>query len=409
MKEKLLILILFLLLGGVFAESPDSLSFNLFPMALAVLISLSFAVIVFLISQLAQSPQLDAWAKTEMTEIFTTVLIAVILVGLIVSANILPTLTGLGENYEDLILNNIIKQRTNTIRTFDHLSHTNFILTRYSSFSYSKTSSIPVVDWLYTQFESRSQNFGLGPLVSKFNRSFDSLGQAIFILTAEKIILQYLLYAIPLFFFPLAIVLRALTFTKKFGNILLAFCIAGYFIFPLSVVFAGEIYNTLLPNEVLNSQLSTIFDTTKRIDPGNIPAQGIICSTIPASIAQLGQFGFIVSVCATLCAIIGWFTGGFYTCYVACKPIAEIIYYFAVPMFQYTYGAALSGFAVMEGATFDQTYDLIIKTILPLVTLQWLLAIVLPLISIILTIVSVKSISSALGADIHIYGLSRLI
>lgn len=399
--NKIIALSLLLLISLGFAADP--IPFNFIPMGIAISITISIAIIVFLISKLSQSPQLDAWTKTEISEIFTTVLLTVILVFFMITANILPVLTGHGDNYDELILKNINQQRTDLIRTFDHLSHTNFVLTKYSSFSYSKTSSIPIVDWLYTEFESKSQNFGLGPLVSKFSRSFESLGQAIFVLTAEKIILQYLLYAIPLFFFPLAIVLRALTFTKKFGNILIVLCIAGYFIFPLSVVFAGEIYTAILPEPILSSQLSKIFNTTKDIDPGDIPIRGVICSAIPASIAQLGQFGFIVAVCAAACALIG------YTCYIACKPIAEILYYLAVPMFQYTYGNALSGYAVMEGVTFTKTYNLITEIILPLVTLQWLLAIITPLISIILTVVSIRSISSALSADIRIYGLSRLI
>ena len=414
----ILLLVISLTIAGPISPMPTPISptpisptptYTVLPLFVAILIAVGIAIIVFLISRIAHSPNLEAWSKHEMSEIFSTILIAFILIALIFTVDMVPALTGYEDtNYKDKTLEYLEIQRNDARNLFFTLSNTNFVLTKYSAFSYSKTTSIPLVDWLVTDFESRSQNFGLGPLVSKFSKSFDSLGQAIFIISAEKILLQYLLYVIPLFFFPLGIILRALPFTRKFGTILLALCIAGYFIFPLSVVFSGEIYKSIMARDVMLDKISIISDTTRDIDPGDIPYQGYICSPLSSAIAMLGQFGFIITSCAAVCAITLLF-GGFAACYAICKPIAELVYYVAVPFYQYVYGDRLGSYAVMNEEIFGTTYDLIIETILPFVTLHWLLSIILPLITIILTVVSIRSISSALGADIQIYGLSRLI
>jgi len=69
----------------------------------------------------------------------------------------------------------------------------------------------------------------------------ESIGQLIGVLSAKRFILLFARDVIPIIFFPLGLVFRAIPFLRTTGSSIIAICFAGYYVLPLAILFSNAL------------------------------------------------------------------------------------------------------------------------------------------------------------------------
>ncbi len=427
MKEKLLILILFLLLGGVFAvEEVDSIFSNpIIPLILAMLFTTIIIVISYILGKLFDSHFLNAWAKVEIGELVLSVVLIIIILGLvgIIDGFFDPSIT-FSPNETDAQTRIIEEQIEDTQNMIYKISKNFYHLSKYSTFSYRSTSS----GWFSSEFTSQAQNPGLAPLSSVLNRLLNHLSQLIIILKTELILLDYLKIITFSILLPIGIFFRTFSPTKKIGTTLLALSVGFIVVFPMGILIGNYIYEALDPSALLNE-----FNIP---DPGNPPDFDKVCSPAITAFAEIKEYGTWFTTCTPICASYAALACSgyavtmpaaysicikqrFLSCwrpYVPflvdsgwCWPIAETIYHWQLNAHQREYSNQLANYANLDETGINNVYTNIMETAINAVILQFLVIITIILFTIILTFGVIRSVAITLGGDVSFYGLTRLI
>lgn len=92
----------------------------------------------------------------------------------------------------------------------------------------------------------------------------DAIGFTIVTVVAQKVLLEFIYMSVLKYFLPLGIFLRALPFTRKTGSTVIALCMVAYFVYPSSIMINKYIFDTYvtLPTESVPGQENP----TRRID-----------------------------------------------------------------------------------------------------------------------------------------------
>lgn len=378
---------------------------------IGIMLTLGFLIIIYMISKLIINPQVDAWIKNEFWQVFVTVVIGAIVILLFHSADSIAQTSGTGTSWNTTAISQVQGQYDALVRGYYSIGNAYFSLSRYTGFSYSRTKGMPIVKYWYTDFESASPGAGLAPLQSQIMQAFNKLSQSLLILMSEIVLLKFIFFAVPLYLLPLGLIFRAFPFTRSFGSTLIAISIALYFLFPLSLY----VYNDLL----VSVQRASGYDTdimsrnidsyAHAIDPGSIPGAKEISTPMASLIALLGDLGFVLVTCTPICAaaVIGGVPWS--ACWTACKMIAEAVYIIIVPGFQYIYGNGLANHILISKGTLNAMFSLVLDNILPFVAFVWIKTILGFIIALTITVSSVRGLSSAIGGEMQLYGLTRLL
>lgn len=73
----------------------------------------------------------------------------------------------------------------------------------------------------------------------------DALAAAWAAFAAQRMLLQFIEMAVPLYFLPFGVFLRAFPFSRKTGSTVVALAFAAYFVFPASILINQQVYEAL--------------------------------------------------------------------------------------------------------------------------------------------------------------------
>ncbi len=383
------------------------------PAAFAVPIDLTFAVpaVVIIVaaglglaSMLGKSlsnPQLDAWAKTEVRELFAGMILIAICIGLFVASNGLAVaLTG-NANYVDTA-QSVLQKWGDSISNAYHYVIKAATAIKIAA-SYSSGANAPIW-WVSINYQTGPLS-GAGIFLVPLNIATQALTNGLYLSEGLSMLVRFLSVVVPKILLPLAFCARIIPFTRRTGNTLIALSIAGLILLPYSILMA-DFFNTQIgmPNPTI-SDLSVL-----DADPYPILAFAPICEFQALRFMfSLTDFGFAAVACLPLLFIpvYGWALYG--PCYAY---TSEVIYPIISMVSQILGGLALiaweSKMALQTNSYGAQVFDQLQPFLAAVNNL--LLVIYLDMIFIaLITITGARSISSALGGEAYMAGIQRLI
>ncbi|RLG19322.1 hypothetical protein DRN67_03000 [Candidatus Micrarchaeota archaeon] len=244
---------------------------------------------------------------------------------------------------------------------------------------------------------SKAPYAGLGVINSMIGLGMDALASASFIQVAQKMLLRFFENYSLSFFLPLGLILRTFSFSRKLGATLIAIAIGTYVVYPLSIVFAAGVYDQVDKHVEINlpHEPPDLHDTA-------------ICNPFIQNFMWLGSifwwYIWFSGPCAT--ATVGW-----WACMLANYPNAQLIYSAVNSVFLLAYVDVLWDYATADpsdiyNAIADPTNP---NNALNAVSHNAMITAVLAVFSIILTVVTTRSLSIQLGGDTEFYGIYKLI
>ncbi|MFH1286008.1 MAG: hypothetical protein ABIH99_05500, partial [Candidatus Micrarchaeota archaeon] len=214
---------------------------------LALLISFFIVAIAYMIAEFMRSPELNAWAKSELYEVMISAFIVGSLFGLILLANGVAmeftdnqgTLFGSG-SVGSKFIDSMSGATGKVTLLYLQLLGWDFTVSIASSLS---TSFIPpfLPPLGIITFISFTPFGGLIPVAHALYFFSDMVFMTWFIFAAQGVLLNFFQEHMFRFFLPLGIVLRTFPLSRKLGSTLIALAIVTYVVYPLSLVFNSYI------------------------------------------------------------------------------------------------------------------------------------------------------------------------
>ncbi|MCD6227515.1 hypothetical protein J7J90_03415 [Candidatus Micrarchaeota archaeon] len=388
--------------------------------AITVIISLLLAGIYYALSQVAQSPQVAAQAKNEFKSVIGTIILGIILYTLIFGTDITSKIIG-GSSDATLwttVHNNVGYQFNILQKGFRQLHRGYYLIGKIVGYSYTATISLPS---LATKFESGMPGIGLSTIYGQYGQIFQTLSQGMLFIIGELVIIKFAIFAVPLFIFPLGLILRLFSPTRRWGSTVIALGIGMYFILPFSAVFNSLIYRSLEGVEPVDGAIDEMNQNIMSVMPidKQPPNRWLICSPVVVPFAALGHLGFRAAiVCGPLCTIehAADLGAGWLPCYIGCvsggtpeSEFSDFLYYVAQPGYQWGLSGPLKNFISISDAQVEQIGKSVANVILPVISYQWMLAMMLPVLNYIITIGFIRSLSTAIGGEVYFYGITKIL
>ena len=388
---RIALLLTFLFSTAIAAPANLDLTFVVPGVAIVVVIFLALAN---MLAHSISNPQMEAWVKTEIRELFAACLLIGTIVGLfIASQGIAKALTG-QDSYVSAAqgiltswLGPINGAYNDIILAANHL--------RIAA-TYSSGINIPIY-WV-------SVNYQTGPLsgaaifLTTLSLATQGLANGIFIIQGMDLLLAFLNIVVPKILLPISFCLRLVPFSRKLGNTLIAISIASIVFLPFSIIIADVMNDQVgMPQPALTDDDKSGLDS----DPAPVYTLSPICEfEVLRLIFSLTDFGF-AAITAILCG--PW--------YGVCYPIIlNPIYPILSIVFQILNGVTLIIWeAAQNPSNYGEAAFNALKNFLPQVNnLMMLIYLDFVLIAI-LTMTAAKSLSSALGGEWYMAGIQRLI
>jgi len=414
---------------------------------LAVIISAAVIGLAYMAAQLFQIRVMDAWAKIELQELASGVIIAVFCIAFVASVNasaaflISPKIAGTPPpNVGEMAKGAISNIYADGAQLYKKLGEAYFNVARVASYSYT----VGISAWYVSTSISSSPAQGLYPLASEIGGAMDSVGTLLLFLAAQQSFIVFFINASQVML-PVGIFLRCFSLSRKVGGVVLAAVIASSVIYPAAFAVSNEVYSVFqqdLQDNVNGKlvRLSTPPYTLVRQggisvwDPGNPPLTGLVCSPqmqrfiesplsfiptlIPGGAGGLageivavllgGETGWQLTICAPACALAGT---GYLACYNTCSNIVEKVYVGVKSAFPLLMAPYLMGYSLdLSGQDLhDWYFDNMQNVALPAAAKFGVLALVFSLLPIIIAMAMLRNLAITFGGEPQLYGISRMI
>jgi hypothetical protein len=245
-----LFLFFFLFIGLTFSQTSDQTCIKN-SVFLAIAITLSIIIILFLIGSLFNFEQLKFIAKKELGDIFVSVvLISIFALSYLDVSIFLSNYINFNKDYwNDISKNNENKKLTIQDKAFILLENANKSISSISraSTNFFKEAFYEASKTYYTNF--LSTGFGVSAcsvysvLRGPASLFFNALAVSSIAISFNYFIISLFTLIAPCVLIPFAIFLRLFNLTRKAGTLLLSLCLAFYFVFPSAFVFFTDIFN----------------------------------------------------------------------------------------------------------------------------------------------------------------------
>ncbi|MBD3398449.1 hypothetical protein GF412_04460 [Candidatus Micrarchaeota archaeon] len=209
---------------------------ELLPIAL---LSAGFIVILYyLLGKFLGSPQIDAFAKEELSQWMISVFIAASWFAVYAATSGIVSAAICGGESCSLVtlafysLDSVFYEILSAYVGFLSLEIFIGVLSSIG-FSLSMGTPILAVKWL-----SFSPYGGMAMLSNAVVSIIESIGMLVGLVVGRQQLLEFLFDITPGFLLPLGLFLRSLPFTRTTGSSLIAISFAGFFIFPASILFS---------------------------------------------------------------------------------------------------------------------------------------------------------------------------
>ncbi|VVC03837.1 Uncharacterised protein [Candidatus Burarchaeum australiense] len=391
--------------------------------AIALFISALIVSLAYMLSKGFHLPALEAWSKVEYRElVVTTVLIAGLALGMglvdigvnqlaqgplnlqfgTVSgtpapiASCTPAPTPTFSAMYDFAQCYLAGSADYMLLVYNKLLDADRYVAKMTSFYYN--IAIPL--FLVSASFSGAPYAGLNVLSSLIAAGLDALAAAIFIQSAQSVLLQFFWDNSFRWILPLGIVLRTFTFSRKLGATLIAIAIGTYVVYPMTLVFAAGVY----------SQPSIMRDITINLphEPPDLQ-DTMICNQFVQEFTWLGSITWWFIWYTPKC--VG-FAHGYWVCMLQEYPKALSLYSKVNSVFLVKYASTLKEYAAVN--VNDIYYGLVDRTdpnkgALAAVSHDAMITAALAVFSIIITLSATRSLSQQLGGDSQFYGIYKLI
>jgi len=397
MRVSLLLLSLFLLSSLSFAEN-GILQLVLPATVMIVVIVLA---ILWMISDTLNMPQMRAWVKIEIRElIVAAILLAVIYSAFFIQKSVVGLISGQGEGYIDVAKNSLNSILEIHKSAFNDLIIISSKITSLSGYGYN----YPIPVWFFSFSYTRSSFAGASAILSPVTVAAQGEAGALFIYKSMSVFLTFFDSTIFSIILPLGFILRIIPFSRQLGTTVIALSLGAVVIYPFSLIImknAHSLPGFNLPHPQLSAESIDTLTVT-------IPApMKQFCELAFAryfiGFSELGWSLLICPIYAAACSV------GYAACFSACwTMINTIIYPIVVLAFQIVMGSAILITDLATSKSPDTIFNIVntfLRDVNNLVVLSYIDVIVVAII----TIIGVKSISTALGGESYLVGIQRLV
>jgi hypothetical protein len=221
---------------------------------LAMLIGGTIGILYYLLSKVLASPQIEAFAKEEFSQWFINLFIVVlwlVVYGALGSAISVAACDGADAcdqfSVAFFALDMIYWQLFSAYSSFLSIE---FLVGFFSSVGFSLPLGSPLLAVKWFGFSPLG---GLAMLSNVVVGVVESIGMLLGLVVGREQLLSLFRDIVPKFLLPLGLLLRALPFTRVTGSSIIAISFAAFFIFPLSIIlshymmFEVQAVNTYIP------------------------------------------------------------------------------------------------------------------------------------------------------------------
>ena len=390
MRELKFTVFLLALASLSFAGLLDSMQYVLPGVIITIVIILA---LLQMFSTAIQLPQLESWVKNEIREVIVAaVLIIIVFTIFSVSTNIITLLSGKPDinaataSFFDERLSSLDQGQLDLMRAFHQIGLRS---------GFSTSAAFPIYWVGYTG--GGAPFSGYSTFFIFLSQASQGLTNAYFIYSGLNVLMKFLLpVAMPLLF--LAFVFRVIPFTRQFGNTFIALIIGGTILLPFSVILLSDLHKNLSPINLHISE-SSFQNEIGAMPPGSLP--NVMCTNfVIRTILNANELGFSLP-----CYLIIFPPGAAEVC----RQIAlNVVYPVTLTTFLYVQGARLlaASYWGQDGIAnaFEAIY-LFLFDVVKTVSLSYIDVVIIGII----VVVGTKSISSALGGEVFLSGIQRLL
>lgn len=350
-------------------------------------------------------PQLDAWIKNEFREVIVTAVLFVAFLAFVASSDLIAkafTDVDCTKSAAESAVGGMVDKVTAAYESLIKAAARLRFVSTYSSYA-----SLGFI--IYAGFSS-SQYGGIYPLLSSLAAAAGGMTNILFLYKAIAVLLGFFFIAVPHFLFPVAFSFRAFPLTRSLGNTLIAVAFGLAIFFPLSVILVGQLNDIIgVPSPSLASRDLGVLAAGKEGAFGrglfSVFCTGIIGEVLRTALA-MGESVFAAIVCSPLLLIPIAGPALFAACF---QIVANVIY----PLLASFSSLGLSAMVMlldMLTMNFDveKAFDIVyafLKDVNTLIVVSYVNVLLIGMI----TIGGIRSLSAALGGEIYLPGVEKLI
>ena len=208
---------------------------------LVALVAAAFIVAMYyMLAKFLNSPQLDAFAKEEFSQVWISVFIAAAWVGVYTAVSGVLSAAACGNASCSLFslafysLDVLFYQTISAYLAFLSLEIWVGVI---SSIGFSLPLFAPVMGVKWMSF---SPFGGMAMLSNSIVSIIESIGILVGLVVGRQQLLAFFMDVVPVFLLPLGLFLRTLPFTRVTGSSLIAISFAAFLIFPASIILSHE-------------------------------------------------------------------------------------------------------------------------------------------------------------------------
>ncbi|MBS3067403.1 hypothetical protein J4450_01765 [Candidatus Micrarchaeota archaeon] len=391
MRISVLLLSLLLLFSTSFA-----LSLTDIPLVLPVVIVIVAGVlaIAYSLSQTLNRPQLHAWVKTELRELVVAAILFAIVIGFFSGGaqSIIFLITGEADYY---VGGKEFVSDMKTVITDSYSDLTKVFHSVGMRAAFSTNIAFPI--FYSSGTVGGSPSSGFGAFFTFLSPAASNLTNTLFFYTALEVLLDFF-HAVGYNLIYLAFAFRFIPFTRQLGSTLVALVIGAYVIYPFSLVLVKGFHNVIdVPSPNVPA---SVFDELEFIFP---PGAYFVCNEwwIRVIVATLGEYVLILPICIPISiASLG-------VLWEPCNWLVAIIYNILILAMTLVWAGMVlaSTFVSPNIAPVFEGLKPFLSDVTGLVVVSVIDAIIISVI----TIVGVKSISSALGGEYMLPGVQKMV
>ena len=224
-------------------------------MGLAALATISTAAVIvlcYMFGEFFQNARMLTWAKSEVLQVFMSLVIVVVILGLsgtfcnLQIGDVGSTFTGLPAIYANFANANMCNASSIYLENMMAISDSNLRSLRYSLGSYEIRTTFRSMNcnaecWVALVSFDTSDYSGESALIAVTNNLLSTATVSYFTSVFQYFTLQYIYQGLFLSFLPLAIVIRSMPFMRQLGGGLVAIFVSLFILYPLLLVMDSAI------------------------------------------------------------------------------------------------------------------------------------------------------------------------
>lgn len=381
----------------------------------AALVSVAIVVIAYTFSNFFQSPTMNAWAKTELRELFAAVILVALLWGLTSGLNPLikyytgePTFVSLGSSS----LNNTITYLEDLYYKDAEAYQAIGVFQGFSVYA----SAGPPMGYVYLS-TGTTPVYGATILMGPLSNAANNLTLQILTFRLVQTFMYYIGAVVPAFVLPLGFAFRMFPFTRNIGNTVIALSLGAILVLPLSLFLVDEFYKSVTFQykdkfEKTSFRYENMDISSPLMDVSKVTTIAV-CKDFPLrTFTELGEWFWGAIYGLVMMASCGYPPAAYPVCVV--EKMLEFVFQIwpdIIGFIQLAFGLMMG---IVIGVDFSKPtsispFTTIPYILLPAVAEATAFSIVSFMMIVMVTFGGVRAISSALGGDYVLYGLSRFV